>query len=68
MGTFIVVVGLILVPLPGPGWAIVFAGLALLATEFAVAERMRNWLILQLKQWIHHAQKLRNGRRKHKRQ
>lgn len=34
------VVGLLLVPLPGPGWAIVFAGVALLGTEFAWAERL----------------------------
>ena len=35
-----VIVGLILVPLPGPGWLIVFGGLALLATEFMWAERL----------------------------
>ena len=35
-----VIIGLILVPLPGPGWLIVFGGLALLATEFVWAERL----------------------------
>ena len=39
-GFGLVVLGLILVPLPGPGWAIVFGGLALLATEFVWAERL----------------------------
>lgn len=39
-GSVVVVVGLILVPLPGPGWAIVFAGVALLGTEFSWAERL----------------------------
>lgn len=39
-GFTIMVVGLILIPLPGPGWLIVFAGLALLATEFVWAERL----------------------------
>jgi len=39
-GFVVLVVGLILIPLPGPGWLIVFAGLAILATEFAWAERL----------------------------
>jgi uncharacterized protein (TIGR02611 family) len=39
-GSAIVVVGLILVPLPGPGWAIALAGVALLGTEFSWAERL----------------------------
>lgn len=39
LGGLVVVVGLLLVPLPGPGWAIVFAGFALLGTEYAWAER-----------------------------
>ena len=29
-----VIGGLIMVPFPGPGWLVVFAGLAVLATEF----------------------------------
>ena len=32
--------GLVRVPVPGPGWLIVFAGLALLATEFDPARRL----------------------------
>lgn len=36
----IVVIGIVLVPLPGPGWLIVFAGLGLLATEYAWAARL----------------------------
>ena len=39
-GFVVVVVGLILVPLPGPGWLIVFAGLAILATEYVWARRL----------------------------
>ena len=39
IGGGIVVGGLALVPLPGPGWLIVFLGLAILATEFAWARR-----------------------------
>ena len=45
LGGAIVVLGIILIPLPGPGWLIVFAGLALLATEFVWAERLLRGLI-----------------------
>ena len=39
VGTGIVALGLVAVPLPGPGWLTVFAGLAVLASEFRWAER-----------------------------
>jgi len=39
-GGLVVLVGLILVPYPGPGWLIVFAGLAILSTEFVFAARV----------------------------
>lgn len=40
LGGAIIIGGLALIPLPGPGWLIVFAGLAVLATEFVWAERL----------------------------
>jgi uncharacterized protein (TIGR02611 family) len=40
LGTIVVLVGIALIPLPGPGWLIVFAGLAILATEFEWADRL----------------------------
>ncbi len=40
-GLSLVLVGIVAIPLPGPGWAIVFAGIALLATEFVWAR----WLL-----------------------
>ncbi|WP_166873203.1 MULTISPECIES: PGPGW domain-containing protein [unclassified Salinibacterium] len=39
-GTLIIAVGVLLIPLPGPGWLIVFLGLAVLGTEFAGARRL----------------------------
>jgi uncharacterized protein (TIGR02611 family) len=39
-GTAVLVVGIIAIPYPGPGWLIVFTGLAILATEFAWAQRV----------------------------
>jgi uncharacterized protein (TIGR02611 family) len=42
-GFTVVVVGIILIPLPGPGWLIVFSGLAILATEYVWARRLLNY-------------------------
>ena len=44
LGTIIVTIGLILVPLPGPGWLIVFVGLGVLGTEFTSARRLGAFL------------------------
>ena len=38
VGLVIVVIGLIMVPFPGPGWLVVFAGLAVWASEFEWAQ------------------------------
>ncbi|MET2010717.1 TIGR02611 family protein [Microbacterium chocolatum] len=43
VGTVVSVLGLILVPLPGPGWLVVFLGLAILGTEFHWARRISLW-------------------------
>ncbi len=40
IGAILVIGGLIMVPFPGPGWLVVFAGLAVLATEFHWAHRV----------------------------
>ncbi|MEV8630375.1 TIGR02611 family protein [Streptosporangium sp. NPDC051023] len=40
IGSALVAVGLIMIPFPGPGWLVVFAGLAVLATEFHWAHRL----------------------------
>lgn len=38
-GGIVLLAGIIMVPYPGPGWAVVFVGLAILAQEFAWARR-----------------------------
>ena len=40
--------GVLLIPLPGPGWLVVFLGLAVLGTEFRWAKRIAVWLKRQL--------------------
>jgi uncharacterized protein (TIGR02611 family) len=49
LGAAVVALGLVLVPLPGPGWAIVFGGLAIWAIEFAWAARLLNWVRRQVR-------------------
>ncbi|MDH6193600.1 uncharacterized protein (TIGR02611 family) [Mycobacterium frederiksbergense] len=39
VGTLVLLVGIVAIPYPGPGWAIVFLGLAILSSEFDVAKR-----------------------------
>lgn len=43
-GLTVIGLGLILVPLPGPGWLIVFVGVAVLGTEFPAAHRITVWV------------------------
>jgi uncharacterized protein (TIGR02611 family) len=40
IGLTVLGVGILAIPYPGPGWAIVFVGLAILATEFDWARRL----------------------------
>lgn len=49
VGFAVVGAGVFMLVFPGPGWAAIFVGFAILATEFAFAERVRDWLMKQLK-------------------
>lgn len=40
LGGIVLLVGIVAIPYPGPGWLIVFAGLGILATEFEWAKRL----------------------------
>lgn len=40
VGGLVLLVGVVTIPYPGPGWLIVFAGLGILATEFDWARRL----------------------------
>lgn len=44
VGTAVLAVGIVTIPYPGPGWAIVFLGLGILATEFEFAQRALRWV------------------------
>jgi len=40
VGVTVLVIGLAMLVLPGPGWVVIFVGLALLGTEFVWAKRL----------------------------
>lgn len=41
IGTLIIIAGMLMLVLPGPGWAAIFLGLAILSTEFDRADKIR---------------------------
>lgn len=47
----VVVIGLVMIPYPGPGWLVVFTGLAVLGTEFHWARRVRGFLRRRYDRW-----------------
>jgi uncharacterized protein (TIGR02611 family) len=52
VGTAVLVVGVIAIPYPGPGWLILFAGLAILGTEFHWAQRVLWWVRARYDSWV----------------
>ena len=63
LGGAIAVGGLLLVPLPGPGWLVVFLGLAILGTEFAWAKRLAEFTKRRLARFLSWWQARRAARR-----
>jgi len=51
VGGVVVAFGIVTIPLPGPGWLTVIAGLVVLATEFAGAERLLEYTRQRVGQW-----------------
>ncbi|MFZ1360563.1 MAG: TIGR02611 family protein [Candidatus Saccharimonadales bacterium] len=62
VGGSVLLAGIVMIPYPGPGWATVFVGLAILSTEFEWAQRLlhvakgtymarEQWLARQA-QWV----------------
>ncbi|MET9849631.1 TIGR02611 family protein [Streptomyces ossamyceticus] len=43
IGLAVVVAGVIMLPLPGPGWVVIFGGMAIWATEFVWAQLVLRW-------------------------
>jgi uncharacterized protein (TIGR02611 family) len=51
IGVVVLVVGIIAIPYPGPGWLIVFAGLGILSTEFEWAQRLLDYGRERFESW-----------------
>jgi uncharacterized protein (TIGR02611 family) len=51
LGGLVVVVGFVLIPLPGPGWLIVVLGLTIWAIEFVWARHLLRFTREKLRAW-----------------
>jgi uncharacterized protein (TIGR02611 family) len=51
VGIAVVIFGIIALPAPGPGWAIIFLGLGILAAEFEGARRILTWVRAKYQAW-----------------
>src|ERR1700712_5293850 len=50
-GVVVIVGGIVLLAIPGPGWLVIFAGLGLLATEYTWARQLLRWARARVAQW-----------------
>lgn len=55
VGVAVIIVGIVLLPLPGPGWLIIFAGLGIMASEFEWAARLLGFARRQVSGWTNWA-------------
>jgi uncharacterized protein (TIGR02611 family) len=51
VGLAVLALGVLAIPAPGPGWAIVFVGLAILASEFEKADRLLGFARKHVHRW-----------------
>ena len=51
LGSLVIALGIILIPFPGPGWAIVILGLAIWSLEFVWAKRLLEFTKRHVKAW-----------------
>lgn len=63
MGLAVVAAGVLLLPLPGPGWVVIFAGMAVWATEFVWAQLVLRWTKRKVTEAAHRAMDPRVRRR-----
>jgi uncharacterized protein (TIGR02611 family) len=53
LGGLVVAIGIVLIPFPGPGWAIVILGLAIWAVEFVWAKHLLRFTKRHVQSWTH---------------
>lgn len=52
VGWAVLLLGVVMIPYPGPGWVVVFVGLSLLATEFAWARSFHHAVRGKYNVWL----------------
>ena len=52
VGGVIFIAGVVMIPYPGPGWAVLFLGLGVLATEFSWAASALRWTKRQYERFM----------------
>ena len=50
-GSLVLVMGIVMIPYPGPGWITVFAGLGILSTEYVWAKRLLHYAKSKYDAW-----------------
>jgi uncharacterized protein (TIGR02611 family) len=50
-GATVILVGVVLLPLPGPGWLIIFSGVAIWSIEFRWARRLLDFARVRVARW-----------------
>ncbi len=53
LGGIVVAAGIVMIPFPGPGWAVVILGLAIWAVEFAWARNLLEFTKRHVQSWTH---------------
>jgi uncharacterized protein (TIGR02611 family) len=53
LGGLVVALGIVLIPFPGPGWAVVIVGLAIWAVEFVWARHLLEFTKRHVLSWTH---------------
>lgn len=51
IGGIVLLAGIVMIPYPGPGWLVVFAGLGILSTEFEWAQRVLHFAKGKYDRW-----------------
>lgn len=66
IGGVVILAGIAMLVLPGPGWLTIFLGLAIMGTEFHWARRILTWLRMKVRQYADRYRRWRAARKANK--
>ena len=52
IGVLVLLLGIVMIPYPGPGWLVVIAGMGILSTEFIWAKNLREFTVKYYDRWL----------------